>query len=89
MDSIYEALPTDQQATYMVDAGLAFNSPYPLLLRGQRGVDIILSFDFSRRDKDDGPLFKELKIAEKWARLNNVPFPPIDETLQLREGANE
>ena len=70
----------------MPGAGLAFNSPYPLLLRGQRGVDVILSFDFSRRPQDGAPLFSELKIAEKWARLNNVPFPPIDETVYIREG---
>lgn len=38
---------------YLVDSGLVFNSPYPLLLRPQRDVDIFLSFDFSARDKDD------------------------------------
>ena len=65
---------------------MAFNSPYPPILRAQRNVDVILSFDYSRRPKDDAPMFKELKIAEKWARLNNVPFPPIDENIALREG---
>ena len=43
---------------YLVDSGLAFNSPYPLLLRPERDVDIFLSFDFSARDKDDEMPFK-------------------------------
>ena len=38
---------------YLVDSGLVMNSPYPMLLRPQREVDIFLSFDFSARDKDD------------------------------------
>ena len=38
---------------YVVDSGLAINSPYPLLLRPQRNVDILLSFDFSARNKED------------------------------------
>ena len=43
---------------YLVDSGLVFNSPYPLLLRPQRDVDIFLSFDFSARDKDDDSPFQ-------------------------------
>lgn len=42
----------------MVDAGLTFNSPFPLVLRPQRAVDIILSFDFSARPGDQSPPFK-------------------------------
>ena len=41
---------------YMIDAGCVINSPYPLLLRPQRAVDIILSFDFSLREKEDEEL---------------------------------
>ena len=39
-----------------------FNSPYPLLLRPQRDVDIFLSFDFSARDKDEESPFKVNKL---------------------------
>jgi len=42
----------------LVDAGLMFNSPYPPLLRKQRSVDLILSFDFSAREKDEERPFK-------------------------------
>lgn len=47
---------------YLVDSGLVFNSPYPLLLRPQRDVDIFLSFDFSARDKDDESPFQVSKL---------------------------
>lgn len=34
----------------LVDAGLAINSAYPLVLRAERQTDLILSFDFSSGD---------------------------------------
>ena len=37
----------------LVDSGLAFNSPYPTLVRVERNVDLILSFDFSQRSGGD------------------------------------
>ncbi|KAK6194956.1 hypothetical protein SNE40_000480 [Patella caerulea] len=88
-DGIFEMHPTNIKHIYMVDAGLTFNSPYPLVLRPQRGVDIILSFDFSARPSDCTPPFKELLLAEKWAKLNRLPFPPIDPTIVDREGLKE
>lgn len=42
----------------LIDAGLMFNSPYPPLLRKQRSVDLILSFDFSARETDEERPFK-------------------------------
>lgn len=57
-DGIHELHPTNVKHLYMVDAGLTFNSPYPLVLRPQRAVDIILSFDFSARPSDSTQPFK-------------------------------
>ena len=37
----------------LVDAGTLFNSPYPLVLHPDRKIDLILSFDFSKRDEDN------------------------------------
>ena len=37
----------------IVDSGIAFNSPYPVLVRKERKVDLILSFDLSQRDGGD------------------------------------
>ncbi|XP_035827713.1 uncharacterized protein LOC101850745 isoform X2 [Aplysia californica] len=88
-DGIFEMHPTSVKHLYMVDAGLTFNSPYPLVLRPQRQVDVILSFDFSARPSDQHQPFKELLLAEKWARLNRLPFPPIDASVFDREGMKE
>ncbi|XP_045199096.2 cytosolic phospholipase A2-like isoform X2 [Mercenaria mercenaria] len=88
-DGIFEMYPTSIKKLYVVDGGLSFNSPFPLLLRPQRGVDLILSFDFSARGSDTTPPFKELMLAMKWARLNDVPFPDIDPTVVDREGLKE
>ena len=57
-DGIFEMYPTSIKKLYVVDGGLSFNSPFPLLLRPQRGVDLILSFDFSARPTDTSPPFK-------------------------------
>lgn len=74
----------------LIDAGLMFNSPYPPLLRKQRSVDLILSFDFSARETDEERPFKNIKLAEDWAKRNGLPFPPIDADEQFdREGWKE
>lgn len=57
-DGIFEMYPTNMKKLYVVDGGLTFNSPYPLLLRPQRQVDLLLSFDFSARESDSTPPFK-------------------------------
>ncbi|KAH3799288.1 hypothetical protein DPMN_152894 [Dreissena polymorpha] len=88
-DGIFEMYPTSIKRLYVVDGGLSFNSPYPLLLRPQRGVDIILSFDFSARKSDTTFPFKELMLASEWAALNNVPFPKIDPGVVDLEGLKE
>ncbi|KAK3741814.1 hypothetical protein QZH41_010452, partial [Actinostola sp. cb2023] len=81
----YRELVTETKRIFLVDSGLVLNSPYPILLRPQRGVDLYLSFDFSARDKDDEQPFKELLLAEEWARKNNYPFPPINASEQLEQ----
>ncbi|CAH1786701.1 unnamed protein product [Owenia fusiformis] len=87
--SIFEEYATDMKRLYMVDGGLTFNSPYPLVLRPQRKVNLILSFDFSARDSDDAQPFKELLLAEKWAKINRVPFPKIDVSNYVDEPPRE
>ncbi|XP_014670504.1 PREDICTED: cytosolic phospholipase A2-like isoform X2 [Priapulus caudatus] len=83
---IHKPLRTKKKRIYLVDSGLTFNSPYPLLLRPQRGVRLYLSFDFSARETDASQPFKELKLAEIWALKNCIPFPPIDTSEFEREG---
>ncbi|KAK3879753.1 hypothetical protein Pcinc_015739 [Petrolisthes cinctipes] len=81
----YKPLDNTAKKLFIVDSGLAFNSPYPLLLRPQRAVDIYLSFDFSQRASDSSHPFKELQLAEKWAIQNKVPFPPIEKQIAQYE----
>ncbi|NP_001080867.1 cytosolic phospholipase A2 isoform X1 [Xenopus laevis] len=88
-EQIYEPLDVKSKKIHIVDSGLTFNLPYPLILRPQRGVDLIISFDFSARPSDSSPPFKELLLAEKWARMNKLPFPKIDPHVFDREGLKE
>lgn len=57
-DRIYEPLDVKSKKIHIVDSGLTYNLPYPLILRSQRGVDLIISFDFSARPSDSSPPFK-------------------------------
>lgn len=59
---IFEMYPTSIKKLYVVDGGLTFNSPYSLVLRPQREVDLILSFDFSARPSDTALPFKVRSI---------------------------
>lgn len=67
-DRIYEPLDVKSKKIHIVDSGLTYNLPYPLILRPQRGVDLIISFDFSARPSDSSPPFKvflKSRIAKK------------------------
>ncbi|KAJ7332344.1 hypothetical protein JRQ81_014524 [Phrynocephalus forsythii] len=88
-ERIYEPLDVKSKKIHIVDSGLTFNLPYPLVLRPQRGVDMIISFDFSARPSDSSPPFKEILLAEKWAKMNKLPFPKIDPYVFDREGLKE
>nr|XP_060630501.1 cytosolic phospholipase A2 isoform X1 [Anolis sagrei ordinatus]XP_060630502.1 cytosolic phospholipase A2 isoform X1 [Anolis sagrei ordinatus]XP_060630503.1 cytosolic phospholipase A2 isoform X1 [Anolis sagrei ordinatus] len=88
-ERIYEPLDVKSKKIHIVDSGLTFNLPYPLILRPQRGVDLIISFDFSARPSDSSPPFKEILLAEKWAKMNKLPFPKIDSNVFDREGLKE
>ncbi|XP_065340646.1 cytosolic phospholipase A2-like [Cloeon dipterum] len=81
----YEQTKSSAKRMLIVDAGLNINIPFPALLRPQRGVDMYLSFDFTNRDSDSTPPFKELKLSEQWARLNHLPFPPVAELATAYE----
>ncbi|XP_068135176.1 cytosolic phospholipase A2 gamma-like [Hyperolius riggenbachi] len=63
----------NEQEMCLVDAGLFINTPYPLMLRPHRKVDLILSFDFSSGDP-----FLTLKLAAKYCKEHQIPFPNVD-----------
>ncbi|XP_044840960.1 cytosolic phospholipase A2 gamma-like [Mauremys mutica] len=60
----------------LVDAGIAINCAYPLVLRPDRKVKLILSFDYGPFDP-----FQTLKQAAKYCEENCIPFPKVDEKL--------
>ncbi|XP_053902310.1 cytosolic phospholipase A2 gamma-like [Malaclemys terrapin pileata] len=63
---------TNEEFIHLIDAGIAINSAYPLVLRPERKVKLILSFDFS-----DGDPFETIKKTAKYCQTNNIPFPEI------------
>ena len=69
---------TKKTSIELIDAGLQFNSPYPPVLRPERDVDLILSFDFSARDKDSVPPFKVrplIKVAPPLLTIHEQVWP--------------
>lgn len=62
LDTLFKGLtepaPTHSKTIYLVDGGLTFNLPFPLLLRPERKVDLYLAFDFSSREADNSAPFK-------------------------------
>lgn len=71
-ERIYEPLDVKSKKIHIVDSGLTFNLPYPLILRPQRGVDLIISFDFSARPSDSSPPFKVSKIGHSFLWVNKL-----------------
>uniref|UniRef100_H2Z680 Phospholipase A2 n=1 Tax=Ciona savignyi TaxID=51511 RepID=H2Z680_CIOSA len=59
---IHEPMEVKKKKVHLVDAGLTFNSPYPCILRPQRAVDLIISFDFSGRPQEVCEPFKKLNM---------------------------
>nr|XP_028558694.1 cytosolic phospholipase A2 gamma-like [Podarcis muralis] len=64
---------TGKEELRLADAGIAMNSAYPLVLRPEREVKLILSFDFS-----SGNPFETVKEAVLYCKENHLPFPDID-----------
>ncbi len=56
---LFEGLDKDTDLLYMVDAGVTINCPFPVLLRPQRNVDLIICFNFDSRETDfDSDIFE-------------------------------
>ncbi|KAJ7373914.1 Cytosolic phospholipase A2 [Desmophyllum pertusum] len=68
----------------------AVQSPYHTPPEERKICGSILSFDFSARDTDEERPFKNIKLAEDWAKRNGLLFPPIDADEQFdRDGWKE
>ncbi|KAM9174662.1 cytosolic phospholipase A2 gamma [Mergus octosetaceus] len=68
----------------LIDAGLAINSAYPLVLKKQRQTDLILSFDFSSGDP-----FETVEKAADYCHKNGIPFPKIEKQEMDKESPSD
>ena len=79
---LHDQIPHEKRILHIVDGGLAMNIPFAPILRPQRATDIIISFEFTVRETDDGretnfdPL-KQVRLAEKWAKIHDLDFPKV------------
>ncbi|KAJ7313797.1 hypothetical protein JRQ81_005502 [Phrynocephalus forsythii] len=64
-----------KEVVSLIDAGLAINSGYPLVLDPERNVKLILSFDYSAGDP-----FETVRKAAEYCRVHGIKFPKIDES---------
>eukprot|EP00118_Oscarella_pearsei_P012783 m.96616 g.96616 ORF g.96616 m.96616 type:complete len:167 (+) comp36914_c0_seq9:1706-2206(+) len=61
----------------VVDGGLAFNLPFPPLLRPERPTDVFIVFDFSWRDTQTEYPFGEYEKAVSWAKMHTFKLPSV------------
>ncbi|XP_076783094.1 cytosolic phospholipase A2 gamma isoform X2 [Arvicanthis niloticus] len=66
---------------HLVDAGLAINTPYPLVLPPVREAHLILSFDFSAGDP-----FETIRATADYCQRHDISFPEVSDD-QLMEWA--
>ncbi|XP_078234860.1 cytosolic phospholipase A2 gamma [Pogona vitticeps] len=64
-----------KEVVSLIDAGLAINSGYPLVLDPERNVKLILSFDYSAGDP-----FETVKKAAEYCKVRGIKFPVINES---------
>ncbi|NP_001380619.1 cytosolic phospholipase A2 gamma [Rattus norvegicus] len=69
----------NREFLHLVDAGLAINTPYPLILTPVREAHLILSFDFSAGDP-----FETIRVTADYCHQHKIPFPEVSED-QLKE----
>ncbi|KAJ6651687.1 hypothetical protein lerEdw1_020715 [Lerista edwardsae] len=66
---------TTEPTVSLIDAGTAINTAYPLVLRPEREVKLILSFDFSSGDP-----FETIRKTAEYCKANpGLRFPEINE----------
>jgi Lysophospholipase catalytic domain. len=82
MNGISQSPFKDQKQLKMVDAGLAFNLPYPPVsgMRADRSPDIIIFMDGSGGIEGGGskPTVVDFRAVEAYARSKGLKYPVID-----------
>ncbi|XP_068107785.1 LOW QUALITY PROTEIN: cytosolic phospholipase A2 zeta-like [Hyperolius riggenbachi] len=70
LDAFPNQLTPMEENLYLVDGGFSINSPFPLVLQPERGVDVILSFNYSWKAP-----FEVLELTTKYCKERGIPFP--------------
>jgi phospholipase A2 len=65
-----ESMKMDDKKLYLVDSGLSFNLPFPLMLRPQRRINLYITFDFSSRKSDNTLPFRVRSFCRRSRLLN-------------------
>ncbi|XP_042330996.1 cytosolic phospholipase A2 gamma-like [Sceloporus undulatus] len=65
---------TNKPIVSLIDAGLTINTAYPSVVRPERQVKLIISFDYSAGDP-----FLTIKKASEYCKAYGIPFPEINE----------
>eukprot|EP00118_Oscarella_pearsei_P007799 m.39069 g.39069 ORF g.39069 m.39069 type:complete len:704 (+) comp32664_c0_seq3:176-2287(+) len=68
----------EEPAMILVDAGAAFNDPFPPILRPERRADVLIVFDDGLRKNQWTDPFEDLDAAAKWAEERGYKMPTID-----------
>jgi len=79
-DSLSRTLQLDPSLSLM-DAGLAFNLPFPPLLHPARGVDLILALDAS--SPPEALRGDALRLAAEYAARNQLHMPDLARGVQM------
>uniref|UniRef100_A0A8C8BZG0 Phospholipase A2 n=1 Tax=Oncorhynchus tshawytscha TaxID=74940 RepID=A0A8C8BZG0_ONCTS len=73
-DAFPNRLTPADPTLYLADSGFSINTGCPPVLRPERGVDIIMSLNYSWCEDQ----FKVLKRTEVYCKDHSIPFPRID-----------
>ncbi|KAJ8377540.1 hypothetical protein AAFF_G00256360 [Aldrovandia affinis] len=74
LDSFPNSLTPSDSKLHLVDSGFAINAGFPPVMRPQRHVDLILSFNYSWTEDQ----FQVLKRTAQYCADRRLPFPHID-----------
>ncbi|XP_054825912.1 cytosolic phospholipase A2 delta [Eublepharis macularius] len=84
LDQFPNRLTPSEDDISLVDAAYFINTSCPPLLRKERKVDVILSFDYSL----DAP-FQSIEQTEKYCMEHGIPFPRISLSEEDKENPRE
>ncbi|KAM9394923.1 cytosolic phospholipase A2 zeta [Salvelinus alpinus] len=73
-DAFPNRLTPADPTLYLADSGFSINTGCPPVLRPERGVDVIMSLNYSWCEDQ----FKVLKRTEVYCKDHSIPFPRID-----------